>query len=111
MNDDAIRKEAIRRRVHTMVERKYGPTAAQGFEILGSTDIMWSGWEGDTDAVIVRLPDGKVVWMVIDGVEVGSKNIVEVLRERLVAYSKVIEDTEALLRIAEANGLTCGRQQ
>jgi len=111
MSDDAIRKEANRKRVQAMVEEEFGPDAAQGFEIIGSAPILWSGWEGDTDAVVVRLPDGNAVWMVVEGVHVGSTGVAEVLRERLDAYRKAIEDTEALLKIAEANGLTGGRQQ
>jgi len=108
MSDDAIRREYDGKRVQVMIKEEFGPEAAQGCEILGSAEILWSGWEGDTDAVLVRLPDGRLQWVVINGVDVATESVIEVLRERLDAYRRAIVETEALLNIAEANGLHDG---
>ena len=75
----------------------YGTDA---FEIVGACALLWSGWEGDTRAVLVKLADGRRVWGVVEGVHVPADKIVPTLRSRLTAYRQAIAETEALLMIA-----------
>lgn len=70
------------------------------YEILGSADMLWSGWELDTAAVLIRLRDGRKVWAILNSVDVPPSKAGETLRERLEAYRHAIEETEALLRLA-----------
>lgn len=59
---------------------------------------MWSGWEGDTAAVLYRLlPDGKPSLHVFEGVHVGPDKLLEVLRSRVAAYRQVAVRTEEFL--------------
>jgi hypothetical protein len=70
------------------------------FEILGAAEILWSGWEGDTDAVLMRFADGRLGWAAVQGVTVAADKVTETLRERLTAYREAIRETEALLALA-----------
>jgi hypothetical protein len=70
------------------------------YEILGMVPMLWSGWEADTNAVLVRLADARRVWAVMQSVDVRANEVPDVLRQRLVAYREAIEETEALLRLA-----------
>lgn len=79
------------------VERAYG---TMEYEILGSADMLWSGWELDTAAVLIRLRDGRKVWAILNSVDVPPSKAVETLRERLEAYRHAIEETETLLRLS-----------
>jgi small nuclear ribonucleoprotein (snRNP)-like protein len=78
------------------VQRAHGTTA---YEILGSADMLWSGWELDTAAVLIRLRDGRKVWAILNSVDVKPSQAVETLQERLEAYRHAIEETETLLRL------------
>jgi hypothetical protein len=79
------------------VERAHGTAV---YEILGSAAMLWSGWELDTAAVLIRLRDGRKVWAILNSVDVPPSEAAETLRERLEAYRQAIEDTETLLRLA-----------
>jgi len=98
MGEEEARLDSLRKRVEFELRTK-------DFEIVASAEILWSGWECDTDAVIVRLADGTVKWVVVGDVDVSAKTVVETLRERKVAYEKAIADTEALLEVAKREGL------
>jgi len=78
------------------VREAYGAT---DYEIIGAAEILWSGWEGDTDAVLIRLVDGRKAWAVLQAVHVASDQVPSVLRERISVYRQAIAETEALLKI------------
>ncbi len=90
-------KEWEKERLDGYVRRKYGAT---DYVILGSADMLWSGRELDTAAVLIRLGDGRQVWAVLASVDVSPSDVPDVLRQRLVAYRQAITETEALLRLA-----------
>jgi len=90
-------REWERKAVDGYVLRKYG---ARDYEVLGRVPMLWTGWEADTDAVLLRLPGGRLAWYVLHCVDVPPEQVVETLRQRLVAYREAIEETEALLRLA-----------
>lgn len=89
--------ESERRSLADYVRDAYGTDA---FEIVGACQVLWSGWEGDTWAVLVDLSDGRRVWGMVDGVHVPADRIVSTLRGRITAYRQAIHETEALLMIA-----------
>ncbi|MXQ10455.1 hypothetical protein [Microvirga makkahensis] len=71
-----------------------------GYAIIGAAEILWSGWEGDTDAVLFRLVDGRKVWAALQAVHVAPDDVPTVLRQRVTAYRQAIAETESLLIIA-----------
>jgi hypothetical protein len=71
------------------------------YEIVGACALLWSGWESDTVAALVRLSDGRRVWGIADAFGVRSpEGIPRMLRQRISAYRQSIAETEALLMIA-----------
>jgi hypothetical protein len=71
------------------------------YEIIGACPLLWSGWETDTVAVLVGLPDGRRAWGVVDAFAFRSpEGIPRMLRQRIAAYRQAILETEALLMIA-----------
>ncbi|WP_114945902.1 hypothetical protein [Microvirga calopogonii] len=94
MEMEGWQKESLDRYVH----KAYG---TDDYEVLGATEMLWSGWECDTDAVLIRLADGRKAWAVMLCVNVPPKEVPDALRERIEAYRKAIADTEALLAKAE----------
>ena len=89
--------ESERRSLADYVSDAYGTT---DFEIVGACTVLWSGWEGDTRAVVVGLADGRRVWGMIEGVHISADRVAQTLRERITAYRQAILETEALLMIA-----------
>jgi hypothetical protein len=80
------------------VRTTYGVT---DYEVIGATALLWSGWESDTMVALVRLPDGRRVWGVVDAFGVRYPDgIARMLRQRITAYRDAIAETEALLTIA-----------
>jgi hypothetical protein len=86
-----------RQRLALYVERIHGTA---DFEVLAAASMLWSGWECDTAAALVRLGDGQRVWAVLDAVNVASADVPRMLRERIKAYRQAIFETEALLAVA-----------
>jgi hypothetical protein len=78
-------------RLDGYVQGKY---STRDYEILGSADMLWSGWELDTAAVLIRLGDGRQVWAVLASVDVSPSDVPDVLRQRLVAYRQAITETK-----------------
>jgi hypothetical protein len=98
MTDDGF-LESIKRRL------SYEPDLPEGaeFEVLAYTPMLWSGWEGDSAAVLYRiLPDGDPQLYVLDGVHTPPDRLLETLRERLVAYEKAAADTRRFIEKAKA---------
>ncbi|MBK3745585.1 hypothetical protein G3A39_41220 [Paraburkholderia aspalathi] len=60
--------------------------------------VLWSGWEGDSCFVRIRLPDGRAEVVFADQMSPDFEEDLEgVLRERMVAYMDAIEKTQAFL--------------
>lgn len=96
-DDDEIMRRVIRRRL------SHEPDLPEDveFEVLAYTSMLWSGWEGDSAAVLYRiLPDGEPRLYVLDGVHVTPGRLMEAIDERLAAYRKAIADTDRFRGIA-----------
>lgn len=92
MTDDEHRENAKR---YMLMLRRAVPEDAE-IEILAATPILWSGWEGDHDAVLYRiLPAGEPRLFVLGQMTLHPRDVVETLEERLAAYAKAIVDTKA----------------
>jgi hypothetical protein len=97
MTDDGFLKSIQRRLSY---ERDL-PEGAE-FEVIAYTPILWSGWEGDSDAVLYRiLPDGEPQLYVLDGVHTPPDRLLETLQGRIGAYEKAIADTKAFITKAK----------
>jgi hypothetical protein len=94
MELEGWRKESLDR----YVQEAWG---TKDYEILGAAEMLWSGWEGDTDAILLCLADGRRVWAVMQCVTIRPDEVPDVLRERIAAYRKAIADSEVLLATAE----------
>jgi len=90
-------REWERKAVDGHVQRAFGTT---DYEVVARAPMLWVGWEADTDAVLLRLGDGRQAWFVLHCVDVAPEAVPEVLRQRLVAYREAITQTEELLRLA-----------
>jgi hypothetical protein len=91
---------------HVLRRLRYDPDLPENakFEVLGYTPILWSGWEGDSGAVLFRiLPDGEPQLHVLDGVHVTSETLLKALDDRIEVYEKAITKSKAFL--AKARGL------
>jgi hypothetical protein len=86
-----------REAVNGYVSRKY---ATKDYEVVGRVSMLWTGWEGDTDAILLRLGDGRMAWYVLHCVDVPPAEVPAVLRQRLAAYREAITQTEELLRLS-----------
>jgi hypothetical protein len=84
------------RSLTSYIEDAYGTRA---FAAYAACPVLWSGWEGDTKAVLVQLLNGRRVLGMVEGT-VSPSEIVQTLRQRIVAYQQAIEETEAFLRFA-----------
>lgn len=76
---------------HVLRRLRYDPDLPENakFEVLGYTPILWSGWEGDSGAVLFRiLPDGEPQLHVLDGVHVTSETLLKALDDRIEVYEK-----------------------
>lgn len=70
------------------------------FQVLDWTEVLWSGWEGDSSAALIRVP-GQAPKVAVCA-HVGSGRSPEaMLRERLVAYEEAIRDTRRLLAMLD----------
>lgn len=74
---------------------------AAKIEILGYVPIIWSNWECHSGAALLRLPDGRLRWFVLDDVDRSGQSVVEMLRERAGVYAEMLERTCAMLTLAE----------
>ena len=105
MDDDEmirLRLESHRERLAVEVE---DACATDQFEILDVVPVLWSGWECDSGAGLVRLPDGAVRIVFIDGVGSPDRRTpLQVLEERLKAYGEVADRTRAFIASAKAAG-------
>ena len=64
------------------------------YQILDWTQVMHAGWEGDSVAVLVRLPDGSKEVVFPDGTGLGNID----LEERIASYEAAIASTWAFLK-------------
>lgn len=91
-------REWERKAVDGYVLRKY---RTADYEVVGRVPMLWTGWEADTDACLLRLGDGRQAWFVLNCVDVPPDRVVDALRQRIEAYRQAITETEALLRLGE----------
>lgn len=63
------------------------------YEIVDWTQVLHAGWEGDSVAVLVRLPDGGKEVVFADASGVAQVDLVE----RIAAYEAAIANTRAFL--------------
>lgn len=73
-------------------------------ELLAAVEVLWSNWECDSMAALIRLEDGTVKVVRPDGTA-GSgppETTMEMLEERLVEYERAISETRAFLLLANA---------
>jgi hypothetical protein len=64
------------------------------YEIVDWVQVLHAGWEGDSVAVLVRLPDGKKEIVFADASGVAQVD----LGERIAAYETAITNTRAFLQ-------------
>jgi hypothetical protein len=64
------------------------------YEILDWTQVLHAGWEGDSMAILVRLPDGNKEVVFPDGSGLGKID----LEERIASYEAAIVNTRAFLK-------------
>jgi len=64
------------------------------YEVLDWTQVLHSGWEGDSVAVLIRLPDGGKAIVFADASGVAQID----LEERIVVYEAAIASTRAFLK-------------
>lgn len=64
------------------------------YEILDWTQVLHSGWEGDSVAVLVRLPDGSKEIVFPDVTGLGKID----LEQQIAAYEAAIINTRAFLK-------------
>jgi hypothetical protein len=75
------------------------------FEMLEIVPVLWTGWECDTHAALVRMPDGGCRLVAVDGVRMpGDGTVRGMLEARLAAYAAAASDTRRLLEIADRAG-------
>jgi len=88
----------------------------EGSELLELLPLLWSGWECDHHAALVRKPDGGVEVMILGSVDrPGDPEPMAMLEDRIGAYQEAIEDTRRFLGIARSSlgmehpeGWACG---
>jgi hypothetical protein len=83
------------------VHKAYGST---DYEIAGACTLLWPWAPGPiagSKAVLVRLPDGRRVWAMAEGMAIPPDRISAMLRRRASAYRDAIAETEALLMMAD----------
>ena len=89
--------EGARRAVRLL----HAPALPHGSELLEIVPILWSGWECDTHAALVRRPDGTHRMVVMNAVShPGDQTVRQLLRERVLAYERAIQDTQRMLDMA-----------
>jgi hypothetical protein len=64
------------------------------YEILDWTQVLHAGWEGDSVAVLVRLPDGSKEVVIPDCTGLGKID----LEQQIAAYETAIVNTRAFLQ-------------
>ncbi len=74
-------------------ERVKESFATAKYEIVDWTQVLHAGWEGDSMAVLVRLPDGSKEIVFADASGVAQVD----LEERVSAYEAAIANTKAFL--------------
>lgn len=81
---------AFRKMLAGQVKESFDTTE---YEILDWTQVLHAGWEGDSVAVLVRLPDGSKEIVFADASGVAKVD----LEERIAAYEAAIKNTRAFL--------------
>ena len=72
-----------------------------GYEPLAAVSVLWSGWECDSVAVLVRLAYGSRKIVFLDGTGMpGGLTPEALLEERIAAYESAIQKTRAFLQKA-----------
>lgn len=66
------------------------------FEVVDWCPVLWTGWECDSTAVLVKYEDGSHQLLIADAVGV-PYDVVEALQERLTTYKEIGKRTEQLL--------------
>lgn len=75
----------------------------EGAELLELVDVLWSGWECDHNAALIREADGAVRIKILSGVaRLDDVEPFDMLEERIGAYQEAIEETRRFLGIARA---------
>jgi hypothetical protein len=85
--------------IHDALAERNLPT--DGYEVLGVVPLLWSGWECDTNLVLVSIPgQSEPVPVILDGTQrvFSAADAAAMLRERLDVYQKVIAKTEEALQ-------------
>ncbi|MFU0507378.1 hypothetical protein [Pseudaminobacter sp. NGMCC 1.201702] len=89
----------------------------EGAEMIDLTAVLWSGWECDHHAALIRLADGAVQVKILSGVSPsGDDGPIPMVEERIAAHSRAAQETgrfleiarTALERPAEGPGWACG---
>jgi hypothetical protein len=89
-NEKRVLPAAFRKLLDEQVKESF-ETAE--YEILDWTQVLHAGWEGDSVAVLVRLPDGGKEVVFADASGVAQVD----LEERIAAYETAIAQTRAFL--------------
>ncbi|MBZ9798730.1 hypothetical protein [Mesorhizobium sp. ES1-4] len=77
------------------IRDRYGDVS---YEPLAAVSVLWSGWECDSVATLVRLSDGRREIVFVDGTGMpGGLGPEALLEERIVAYETAIRKTRAFL--------------
>ncbi|UVK44380.1 hypothetical protein BPNPMPFG_006295 [Mesorhizobium sp. AR07] len=68
-----------------------------GYDALAVVPIMWAGWECDSFAVLVRLPDAKHEIVFPDGTGMSGQTSEQLLESRIREYERVTQLTRVFL--------------
>ena len=75
------------------------------FELIEIVPALWSGWECDSHAALVRMADGRCRLVVPDGVRMpGDGTVRQMLEERLRVYEAAAYETRRFLQVADEAG-------
>lgn len=74
------------------------------YELLEIVPLLWTGWECDTHAALVRV-EGRTRIVILDAVSMpGDGTVRDMLLQRLQAYSAAAYDLGRFIRAADAAG-------
>ena len=95
-----------RKTVQTLHHHTLADTlGTEDFELVEIVPLLWTGWECDTHAALVRVPDGCCRLVAVNGVRMpGDGTVRAMLEERLAAYAAAASDTRRMLEIADRAG-------
>lgn len=68
-------------------------------EVLDVVEVLWSGWECDSLAALVRLPSGECRTVFVDGTVFpgDQRSPLELLEDRIAAYERAVAETKRFL--------------